>query len=423
MLIAIQLSMSAYGGNSGMDKTKLFDGIVEQSHDYSCGTAALTTLLHGIANSQITEEGLIKSISSDQAKEKGYTMLDLESAAIKLGYQAGIRKISKTELPKVKLPIVLLIGLNSEFPHYVVLKGVVNNIAYLADPMRGNIRIEYPKLIEEGLSNKYPAWYVMAVEPPINKPEHSTLYLSDNETERLNSHWTEEQSSAITTITLPRNNQYFLGYGFNAALGGKHSNNNYSHALTAQYGVTDNLEIGASFQYDDSNAKFEGNSISFNDENYGLFINKRFDLDDAGKYNVIAGISTDYASKNDVLGGILNITGYRNNELGQFIVGGSVGKSFSTKKFIDENLPEFNYSGFVGFNKPLVQRYVGSLIFSVDDSKNKNRTDESLRSYTVLTSLSYVINKNFQIRPNFSYSFGNAEIFSFGIDINYLGNW
>jgi predicted double-glycine peptidase len=424
LLFALQLSINAYGGDdSVVDKAKLFDGIVEQSHDYSCGTAALATLMHGIGNSQVTEEALIKSIDPNHAKDKGYSLRELESAAVKQGYMAGFRKISKTELPKAKLPVVLLIGKNSDFPHYVVLKGVVNNIAFLADPMRGNIRIEYPILTHEGLSDKYPAWYVLAVEPPINKPGHSTLYLSDSETERLKNHLTEEQSSAITTITLPRSNQYFLGYGFNAALGGKHDNSSYSHALIAQYGVTDDLEVGLSFQHDDNYANLNGNSINYNDETYGLFLNKRFGLDDAGKYSVIIGVSTAYASQNDVLGGAINITGYRNSEFGQFIIGGSVGKSFSTQKDVDESLPEFSYSGFVGINKPLFDRYLGSVIFSVDDSKTKSRTVESQRSYTVATGLSYVVNKNFQVRPNFSYSFGSDEIFSFGFDINYLGNW
>ncbi len=43
--------------------------------------------------------------------------------------------------PIIKQSVVLLIGLKSEFPHFVVLKGIKDGEAYLADPIRGNIRI------------------------------------------------------------------------------------------------------------------------------------------------------------------------------------------------------------------------------------------------------------------------------------------
>jgi len=52
-------------------------------------------------------------------------------------------KLAPKYLPMIKQPVVLLIGLKSEFPHFVVLKGIKDGEAYLADPIRGNIRISY----------------------------------------------------------------------------------------------------------------------------------------------------------------------------------------------------------------------------------------------------------------------------------------
>jgi hypothetical protein len=424
----------------------LFKGVIKQSHDYSCGAAALSTLITGtVENSHVSEIDIINIITASKAKkEEGYTLIELAEASKKLGFYAEWRKVATTELVKIKQPVMLLIGINSEFPHFVVLKGIENGEAFLADSIRGNIRTPYSQLITEGTNAKYPAWYVMAINPSANKPQDSTLYLSLIESERIRSHITAEQSNLITLTTITKKGQFIADYGFNASLG-KNNNNeirtksrDYVNNLNISYGVTDNAEIGASVSYDDNRQKTDitDNVLITNGENrdYSLYINNRFSLDEANQNGIIAGLSTsltenrsvlnDAVDKYTVFGGGVNTMGYANTSFAQFIVGGSVNKAFSQNKRVDASLAEYQVSGFVSANKPFADRYLGSVGFTVNDGHNKKSADNQFqRSFLASTSLSYVLSKQFQISPSVGYSFGNGESFSFGFDAAYIGRW
>ncbi|MFI3191122.1 hypothetical protein BCS42_09240 [Crenothrix sp. D3] len=424
----------------------LFKGVIKQSHDYSCGAAALSTLITGtIENSHVFEMDIINIITANKAKkEEGYTLIELAEASKKLGFYAEWRKVATTELVKIKQPVMLLIGINSEFPHFVVLKGIENGEAFLADSIRGNIRTPYSQLITEGTNTKYPDWYVMAINPSANKPQDSSLYLSLIESERIRSHITAEQSNLITLTTITKEGQFIADYGFNASLGKNNNNGIRSHSrdyvnnLNISYGVTDNAEIGASVSYDDNRQKTDvtDNILITNGENreYSLYINNRFSLDETNQNGIIAGLSTSFTENRSVLndavdkytvfGGGVNTMGYANTSFAQFIIGGSVNKAFSQNKRADASLAEYQVSGFVSANKPFADRYLGSVGFTVNDGHNKKGADNQFqRSFLASTSLSYVLSKQFQISPSVGYSFGNGESFSFGLDAAYIGRW
>lgn len=115
-----------------MDNNLLFQGVTEQSHDFSCGAAALSTLITGLVeNSHVSESDVIDTITETKGKkEEGYTASELANAAKKLGYEVEWRQIAPQFLNRLKQPVMLLIGLNSAYPHYVVLKGIENDVAF-----------------------------------------------------------------------------------------------------------------------------------------------------------------------------------------------------------------------------------------------------------------------------------------------------
>ena len=424
----------------------LFKGVIKQSHDYSCGAAALSTLITGtVENSHVSEMDVINIITANKAKkEEGYTLTELAEASKKLGFYAEWRKVATDELVKIKQPVMLLIGINSEFPHFVVLKGIEKGEAFLADSIRGNIRTLYSQLTTEGTNAKYPAWYVMAINPSANKPQDSMLYLSPIESERIRDHITAEQSNLITLTTIAKKGQFIADYGFNASLG-KNNNNgtrtksrDYINNININYGITDNAEIGASVSYNDNRQKTDiaDNILITNGENrdYSLSVNNRFPLDETNKNGIIAGLNTslsenrsvsgDAVDKSTVFGGGVNTMGYANTSFAQFILGGSVNKAFSQNKLVDNSLASYQVSGFVSANKPFADRYLGSVGFTVNDGHNKKGADNQFqRSFLASTSLSYVLSKQFQISPSVGYSFGNGESFSFGFDAAYIGRW
>lgn len=436
----------AHAQESKISDDILFKGVTKQSTDYSCGAAALATLITGlVANSTVSEKDVIDEIAkhSDTRESKGYTLIDLMEVSTSMGHYTEWRKVPVDQLPKIKIPVMLLVGLNSQFPHFVVLKGIANDQAFLADSIRGNIRIPYKRLTEEGITDKYKDWFVMAIEPSAQTPENSNLYLTED---KLSSHFTVEQSSAITLSTLPKANQLFASYEFNASFGSAQrtieglpvplqtESNSYVHSLNVRYGATESTEVTGKISFTDSSlttsidtlnqGRQRINSDSLQTKQYELGVNKRFLLDDAGRSGIITGVTGSVREPTSVWGASVNAIGYTNTSYAQFILGGSIGKQFSSIESISSALPEFTTSGVISANKPLADKYLTSLSFSVNDSHDKKTAlIKTAPTLTVSSGITYVINKHFQIKPSFGYSFNNGENYTFGTSFAYVGSW
>lgn len=434
----------AYAQETKISDDILFKGVTRQSKDFSCGAAALSTLITGLVrNSKVTETEVIDEIAkhSENREAKGYTLIDLMNVSKRLGYYAEWRKVPVNQLPKIKIPVILLIGLNSKFPHFVVLKGIEGDQAFLADSIRGNIRIPYKRLTEEGITEKYKDWFVMAIEPSAEIPAKSNLYLTED---KFSSHFTVEQSSAITLSTLPKANQLFASYEFSGSFGtSQHSvnspispihidSNSYSHSLNVRYGVTESTEITGKISFNDSSQTLSTDAqnigrigrVSLSTKQYELGINKRFLLDDAGRTGIITGVTGSVREPTSVWGASISAIGYTNTSYAQFILGGSIGKQFSSIERTSSQLPEFTTSGVISANKPLGDKYLSSLSFSVNNSHDKKaaifKTNPTL---TVSSGITYVIDKHFQVKPSFGYSFNNGENYTFGTSFAYIGSW
>lgn len=429
------LAVISFNGNTeNIDTSK--EKIVEtQSHSNSCGAMALSQLLNSVSDKKISESDVMNSIRLLTGNEKDdYSIGELENAAKKLGFEVETTKLPPDILPNLKQPVVILIGLNiKNFNHFVVLKGIKDGVAYLYDPTRKNVRLPYKDLIEQSINKEHPLFHILAVKGSPEKIKSSALYLSEIESERNKAHYTEEQANALTLATLSKNNQVIVDYSFNASLGNNKLNDlrikseTFSHSLNARYGITDDIQIGGSIQHSDNttNISFDNNKLSSNtsDRQYSLYATHGFKLNNSGNTNINIGLNGSYAEENDVFSGGFNIVGYQNTEFAQIILGGSFGKSFSHNQLADNSLPDYVYSGFIGANKPLGDRYLASVSFAVNDGKSKNKDEKFERSYSASTSLTYVFSKEFQISPSFTYSFGQMDVFSFGMNIAYVGGW
>ncbi len=118
-----------------------------QSRDYSCGAAALATLIRYYWGDNVTEQtfllALDKVLTRAETRDRiqnGLTLTDLKKAAEKQGYQAALGKLEFDKLTESKVPLVVGITVG-EYKHFVVFRGTDGELVYLADPIRGNIRI------------------------------------------------------------------------------------------------------------------------------------------------------------------------------------------------------------------------------------------------------------------------------------------
>jgi len=120
--------------------------VVKQAFDYSCGAAALATLLtYGLGDPVSEREvvvEILKTLGDDEEalrRKEGFSLLDMQRIAQQRGYKAQGFRIAPEFLERLQGPVIVFIR-PRDYEHFAVLKGVEGDTAYLADPSRGNVR-------------------------------------------------------------------------------------------------------------------------------------------------------------------------------------------------------------------------------------------------------------------------------------------
>jgi len=418
-----------------------FQGIIKQENDYSCGTATLATLLNGLYGLKIDETKIVDIISKDvdepeKIKKKGYSLLNLQNASNSIGYQAQWRKIAPKYLSMIKQPVVLLIGLKSKFPHFVVLKGIKDDIAYLADPIRGNIRIDYKKLVSESISEKFPYWYVMATQTPQSNSwrQNSSLALSSSKKKRDLKHLTDIQANLRSMISLSKKEQSSFSFDYhkdNRKI--KIANNIHLNEKTDRYsfgynyGIDDNTEIDASLTL--SKTIYTNNindTIEKTDwlDAYTLSLSHRYQLDNTNQKGILARVSLSYIQDQDIFNSTVSLSMYRSIDTASIIGGFNISKSFTSDSELKENLSTYNGTIFTGLVKPLGNKYSTSITTSYKFEKDS--LGKFTNSYAIDGSLSWIYNKHIQLQPSIKVEFDKTDIdsdISVGLKMIYLGSW
>lgn len=115
--------------------------MIAQKADFSCGAAALATILNYAYGQKLTEEeviqGLLKVSDAGIVKEKGFSLLDLKNYVQAQGMRGRGYSMSPEMLEKVKIPVIVLLDLRG-YKHFVVLKKTTPDKVYVADPALGN---------------------------------------------------------------------------------------------------------------------------------------------------------------------------------------------------------------------------------------------------------------------------------------------
>ena len=131
----------------------LYRNIVRQAYDYSCGSAALTTVLQHYLGRNFQErqvmEGLLHYGENDRIVERrGFSMLDMKRLVTALGFPAGGFKAELKDLIELDHPAIVPIHY-SGFKHFVVVKTVKDGRVYIADPSKGNITFTLERFKEK----------------------------------------------------------------------------------------------------------------------------------------------------------------------------------------------------------------------------------------------------------------------------------
>jgi predicted double-glycine peptidase len=159
--------------------------IVMQKRDYSCGAAALATILKYYWGDNVTEDQILlvieKLLTPEEMRDrikKGLAISDLRRAAVEMGYLSTIGTLTFQELAKSKAPLVVGISANG-YDHFVVYRGIDYTYVYLADPIRGNIRLTHPVFVSQWQKNAA----LVVAKPDQEPPKTSPLSVRYYETE------------------------------------------------------------------------------------------------------------------------------------------------------------------------------------------------------------------------------------------------
>ncbi|MDE2297541.1 MAG: C39 family peptidase [Burkholderiales bacterium] len=117
-----------------------FASTVHQQYDFSCGSAALSTLLTYQYNYPVTEDKVFEEMfrRGDQAKIRveGFSLLDMKRYLEAHGFQADGFQESLDKLAAVHIPAIVLVNENG-YHHFVVVKGVRDGRVLIGDPSGG----------------------------------------------------------------------------------------------------------------------------------------------------------------------------------------------------------------------------------------------------------------------------------------------
>lgn len=117
-----------------------FRTVVRQEHDFSCGSAAVATLLTYHYGRPTTEAQAFTAMyaGGDQAmiRKVGFSMLDMKRYFAARGVPAEGYRMSVDDIAAQGAPAIALIRLGA-YRHFVVVKGVADDKVLVGDPALG----------------------------------------------------------------------------------------------------------------------------------------------------------------------------------------------------------------------------------------------------------------------------------------------
>lgn len=145
-----------------------YRSVVKQQFDFSCGSAAVATLLsyhYGRPTRESQSFSFMwKNGDQEKIRRAGFSMLDMKNFLGSVGLPAEGYRLGEKGLISIKRPAIVLLDLKG-FKHFVVVKGVRRNRVLVGDPMLG--------LSEYALADFLKVWNGIALvitEPREAKP-------------------------------------------------------------------------------------------------------------------------------------------------------------------------------------------------------------------------------------------------------------
>jgi len=115
-------------------------GTLLQQYDFSCGSAAIATLLthhYGLPVSErVVFEYMYRHGDQEKIKREGFSLLDMKKFLKSQGFEADGFEQPLDKLVESRVPAIVLINENG-YHHFVVVKGLRGDRVLIGDPANG----------------------------------------------------------------------------------------------------------------------------------------------------------------------------------------------------------------------------------------------------------------------------------------------
>ena len=117
-----------------------FKATLRQQFDYSCGSAAVATLLSYHYSHPVTEQAVFEDMfqrgDQEKIRKEGFSLLDIKQYLGRQGYVADAFELPLSKLLEAGLPALVLIT-DKGYHHFVVIKGMKDGRVLVGDPSSG----------------------------------------------------------------------------------------------------------------------------------------------------------------------------------------------------------------------------------------------------------------------------------------------
>lgn len=125
--------------------------LVEQRTDFSCGAAAVATILNHAYGQALTEQDVIREMlkvsDKEMVEKQGFSLLDMKNYVETIGLRGRGYEVEAHTLERLKIPIIALLDIKG-YKHFVVVKKTTADRIYLGDPALGNRVMKFDDFVK-----------------------------------------------------------------------------------------------------------------------------------------------------------------------------------------------------------------------------------------------------------------------------------
>lgn len=127
-----------------------YQNLVRQQRDFSCGAAAVATILQQLYRQPVSEEiviiAMLQQASREAVMQNGFSLADMKNLVERIGLRGRGYRVPALGLQAIKIPVIAIQNTGG-YSHFIVLKHVENGIAYIGDPALGNRQLPFEEFV------------------------------------------------------------------------------------------------------------------------------------------------------------------------------------------------------------------------------------------------------------------------------------